>query len=195
MVGHHLPVLVKDGGNFGFLSDVPAFRASGVIYAEANVLDTLFLNQRLDTLLQLRVIRKEDNAGFDGFVGSSSGIEFLDQTGQAVAQLTGEDERDGSAAELSDKAVFLAVLGRLIDVDDVERVECRAGALPDLRAGLQATLGDGQTAGHNRHQASPKDANAHGLTSFRLPSYGAYRTFCRPQCLLAIQLPTPHFGS
>lgn len=162
MVSHDFVALVENCRDFSFLGDIPAFRAGRVVYTEADVLDPLFFHQGLDTLFQLRIVRQEHNAGFDGLVAGNRPVQFLDQTGQAVVQLTGEDERDGSAAELSDKAILLTVLGRLIHIDDVERMECSATILPDLRAGFQATLGQHQTTCQYGRQASLKDANAHG---------------------------------
>jgi hypothetical protein len=103
-------------------------------------------------------------------------IELLDQTGQAVADLACEDQSDGIAAELSDKATFLTRLARGVRIGNVQRVE-RAGELvPRLRTRLEVIRRDRQAARQDaREDGSSGETMDHDGT-FLLVKYTDWET-------------------
>ena len=81
-----------------------------------------------ELIFQLLVVGKIDDEALE----TLGAVDFLDQTGQGVAALPGEDASDGGVAVLSDEAVFLTGLG----TRHIERVE-RRRAFPDGKARLE----------------------------------------------------------
>src|SRR5262249_38913051 len=134
------------------LGDVIAFRTSGIVDGEDGFLELFFLGEILKFLLEsLFVAAKYYEAAHAGVaVLLSSFLDFLDQTGQAVADFAREDNRDRIATILSDQASFAALTAPVA----VQRVEGHH-SFADLRSGFEAFLGQRAAKQQRRCQGGP----------------------------------------
>src|SRR6516162_6069051 len=104
----HLHILfgVKNDGDIGVLGNVISVGAGRIVNGQNGVLDLFFFGEILELLFQLGIVIEEHHkaAHFAVFVLGGGLVNFLDQTGQGVADFACEDHRDRTGAVRSDQA-------------------------------------------------------------------------------------------